>query len=308
MFTESANLAIVRTELDTVFFQQFAYDGTDPGIATARTGQIFKEVPIDRLQYIGEINSDVGLWPKIGEVQTVPTATPRVTNKWTVQVADFASSIELSKNLFDDNMHGVWSTDVAKFGRKALISQDQNAFQLFINSFTTQLSADGVSLINSAHPLIQGGTTSNVVTRALSSATLNNGIVALRTQVDQNNVIQGGVPSILLVPSELFKTALEVTESALVSDSGNNALNVYRSAYGIQVWTSPYLSAAAGGNAKAWWLLTRDHSVIRVVRQGIETALRDWRYSNNRTYLYQGNFREEVYAPDYSGIVGANPS
>jgi hypothetical protein len=305
MFTESQNLAIVRTELDTVFYQQFAYDGTDPGIATARSGQIFKPVSIDNLQYIGEINSDVGLWPKIGEVQVVPTATPKVTNKWTVQVADFANSIELSKNLFDDNMHGVWSNDVSKFARKATITQDQNAFNLFKNSFTTQLTADGVSLINAAHPLIQGGTTSNVVTGALTSTTLNNGIVKLRTQVDQNNVIQGGVPSILLVPSELFKTAIEVTESALVSDSANNALNIYRSAYGMQVMTTPYLSAAAGGSATAWWLLTRDHSVIRVIRQGIETALRDWRYSNNRTYLYQGNFREEVYAPDYAGIVGS---
>lgn len=202
-------------------------------------------------------------------------------------------------------MHGVWSTDVAKFARKALISQDQNAFGLWRNAFTTQLTADGVSFINSAHPLIQGGTTSNLVTGALNSSTLNNGIIALRTQVDQNNVIQGGVPSILLVPPELFKTAIEVTESALVSDSANNALNVYRSAYGMQVWTSPYLGLAAGGSATAWFLLTRDHGVIRVVRQGIETALRDWRYSNNRTYLYQGNFREEVYVPDYSGVVGS---
>lgn len=306
MFTESQNLAIVRTELDTVFFQQFAYDGTDPGIATAKTGSIFKEVPIDRLQYIGQINSDVGLWPKIGETQTVPTATPKVANKWTVQVADFANSIELSKNLFDDNMHGVWSNDVAKFARKASITQDDNAFNLWRTAFTTQLTADGVAFISASHPLIQGGTTSNLVTGALTSTTLNNGIIKLRTQVDQNNVIQGGVPSILLVPPELFKTAIEITESALVSDSANNALNIYRSAYGIQVWSSPYLGAAAGGSATAWFLMTRDNSVMRVVRQGIETALRDWRYSNNRSYLYQGNFREEVYAPDYCGVVGSS--
>jgi hypothetical protein len=294
MFTEQQNLAIVRTELDTVFFQQFKYDATDPTISTARDGQIFKEVPIDRLQYIGQINSDVGLWPKIGETQTVPTATPKVANKWTVQVADFANSIELSKNLFDDNMHGVWSTDVAKFSRKAQITQDDNAFALWRNSFTTQLTADGVAFISASHPLIQGGTTSNLISGALDSSTLYTAIVALR-----------GVPSILLVPPRLWKKAMEITDSALVSDSANNALNVYRSAYGFIVKSSPYLGLAAGGSDTAWWLMTPDNSVIRVVRQGIETALRDWRYSNNRTYLYQGNFREEVYAPDYAGVVGA---
>ncbi len=69
--------------------------------------------------------------------------------------------------------------------------------------------------------------------------------------------------------------------------------------------SSPYLGAAAGGSDTAWFMLTRNHSVSRLVRQGIETALRPWQYSNNRTYLYQGNFREEVYVPDYSGAVGS---
>jgi hypothetical protein len=41
-----------------------------------------------------------------------------------------------------------------------------------------------------------------------------------------------------------------------------------------------------------------------LIRQGIQTALRDWTFSNNRTYLYQYNFREAVYAPDYIGVVG----
>jgi len=203
-------------------------------------------------------------------------------------------------------MHGVWSHDVADFALKARVTQDNNAFKVFRNAFTTQLTPDGVAAISAAHPLIGGGTTSNLISGALSSTTLNTAIVALRNQVDQTNVVLGGVPSMLLVPSELFKLATEITESALISDSANNALNVYRSAYGITVWASPQLSAAvAGGSATAWFLMTRNNGVIRIVRQGIETALRDWRYSNNRTYFYQGNFREEVYVQDYSGLVGS---
>jgi hypothetical protein len=57
-----------------------------------------------------------GKWKKIGEVQTVPTATPKVRNKFTVAVADFADGIQLSKNLFDDNMHKLisWLTFAKK--------------------------------------------------------------------------------------------------------------------------------------------------------------------------------------------------
>lgn len=305
MFTEAQNFAIVQTELDTVFFQSFEYDGTNPGIATAQTGALFKPVTTDHAAYIGEINKGTGLWNVIGETQTVPTSTPSVRNKYTVLVKDFADSIELSKDLFDDNMHGVWSNDVREFARMARVSQDDNAFALFRNAFTTTLTADGVAFFSAAHVLIGGGTTSNLITGALSDTTFNNAIVSLREQKNQAGVILGGVPTILLVPPKLFKYATQLTESALVADSANNAINVYRSAYGITVYSSPYLGLAAGGSDTAWYMMTPQHSVSRLIRQGIETALRPWQYSNNRTYLYQGNFRESVFVPDYAGAVAS---
>ena len=305
MFTEAQNLAIVRTELDTVFFQNFDYDGTNPGIATAQTGELFRVIPSDRLAYIGEVSKTTGLWSAIGEVQTVPTQTPKVTNKYTINNLDFANGIELSKDLFDDNLHGVWSQNVKDFAMKARVTQDQNAFKLFRNGFTTQLTADGVAIFSASHPLIGGGTTSNLLSGALNTSTLNNGFVALREQVDQAGTILGGVPAYLVVPPKLLKTAVEITDSVLISDSANNAVNFYRSMLGINVLSSPYLGAAAGGSDTAWFLLTRNHAMSRLVRQGIQTALRDWYYSNNRTYFYQGNFREEVFCPDYSGAVGS---
>lgn len=305
MFTEAQNFAIVQTELDTVFFQNFDYDSTQPGIATAQTGVIFKPVTTDHAAYIGEINKGTGLWNVIGETQTVPTDNPSVRNKYTVFVKDFANSIELSKDLFDDNMHGVWSEDVKDFAMKARVTQDDNAFALFRGAFTTTLTADGVAFISASHALIGGGTISNVISGALSDTTLNNAIVAIRQQKDQSGVVLGGTPSILLVPSPLFKLATQLTESALIADSANNAINVYRSAYGITVYSSPYLDLVAGGSDTAWFLMSNNHSVSRLVRQGIETALRPWQYSNNRSYLYQGNFRESVFVPDYAGAVGS---
>lgn len=305
-FLESNNFAVVQTELDDVFFQTFRYDATSPGIATALTGGLFKQMNIDRAAYIGEINKPVGLWSKVGEIQQIPQSTPQVTNKYTQYVQDFANSITLSKNMFDDNMHETWSQNVREFARAARYTQDNYAFSLFRNAFTTTLTADGVSFINSAHPLIGGGTTSNLVSGALTDTTMNNAIVALREQKNQAGVVIGGVPKYLLVPSKLFKTAIQLTESALVADSANNALNVYRSAYGFMVYSTPYLGAAtSGGSDTAWYMLTEDHSVSRLIRQGIETVLTPWTVSTNRTYVYQGNFREEYFVPDYSGAVGS---
>lgn len=308
MFTEAQNAAIVRTELDYVFFQEFEYDSAQPAIATAQTAELFKPQNTTHAYEIFEIFKGVGLYSQTGEVGNVPLDVPKVANKVTVQVLDWTKGVELSKDMFDDNMHGVWARIVQDMAHKARVTQDYNAFAVFRGAFTTTLTADGIALISASHVLLNGATYSNVIGTGigLTSTSINTGIIKMRQQPDQAGVILGNVPAILLVPSALFKTALELTDSALVADTGTNAINVYRSAYGFRVVTSPYLDNATGGSDTAWFLLARNHSVTRLIRQGIETNLRGWEFSNNRTYFYQANFRESYYVPDYIGIVGAS--
>lgn len=186
-------------------------------------------------------------------------------------------------------------------------TQDYTAFGLFRLGFTTALTADG-NAIFSTHTLIGGGTQVNNASGAssvLSPTSLNTAITSLVEQKDQAGVIRGSSPAVLLVPPALWKHAREITDSALIADSGNNNVNVYRSALGITVWTSHWLGAAAGGSDTAWFLLARRHGFTRLIRQGIETALTDWRYSNNLTYFYQANFRENYFCADYAGSYGS---
>lgn len=305
MFTEAQNFSIVQTELDEVFFQEFQYDASEPQIATARSSELFKPQATDHAAYIGSVNMGVPLFALTSEVGQVQSVVPAVRNKYTILVNDYTQAIQISKDLFDDNMHGVWSEEVKDMALKARVTQDYNAFGLFRNAFTTTLTADGVAAVSASHTLISGGTTSNITTGPLNATNLNTAIVALRQQVDQRGVILGNAPSILLVPSALYKTAIEETESALTADTANNAVNVYSAKYNLKVMTSPYLDAVAGGSDTAWFLLARNHSVRRLIRQGIETALTPWQYSTNRTYNYQANFRENYFITDYSGLVGS---
>lgn len=307
MFTEAQNFSIVQTELDKVFFQRFDYDDTFPGVAHATTAEIFKPQETTHAAWIQSINKGSGLFPAIGETATVPLSTPHVTNKQTTQIATFAQGIDISKQLFDDNMHGVWAEDVRDFADQAKNTQDYNAFALFRNGFTTALTADG-SAIFSTHTLIGGGTQANNASgagSALSPTSLNTGLVSMVEQKNQAGVISGSTPAVLLVPPALWKHAREITDSALIADLANNNINVYRSALGITVWTSHWLGAVAGGSDTAWFLLAKRHGFTRLIRQGLETALTDWRYSNNLTYRYQANFREAYFCADYAGSYGA---
>lgn len=282
---------------------------TFPGVAHATTSEIFKPQETTHAAWIQSINKGSGLFPAIGETQTVPLSTPHVTNKQTTQILTFAQGINISKQLFDDNMHGVWAEDVRDFAVKAKVTQDVTAFGLFRNGFTTALTADGVSIFNASHPLIGGGTQSNTASgasSALSPTSLNDGLVNLVQQKDQSGVVMGNTPAVLLVPPALWKHAREITDSALIADSGNNNVNVYRSALGITVYVSPYLgTATSGGSDTAWFLLATRHGFTRLIRQGIETALVDWRYSTDLTYWYQANFRENYFCADYAGSYGA---
>lgn len=304
MFTGNQNLALVRTELDNVFFQTWNKP-QGPSFASAETGDLFKQINWTLKEYIFELYKGSELADAIGETQTVPLTTAKIDYKKIVTILDFAKGEEISKNLFDDGKFDVWTRTVEDMAAKARITQSSNAFKIFRGAFTTTLTADGVSLINSAHPLIGGGTQSNLVTGAISPSTLNDAMVSLMQQKDQAGVVIGTMPSILLVPIALFKKALEITESEMIADSANNNINVYKSQMGVRIYTSPYLGAAAGGSDTAWFLLAPNHTIYRVVRQGIQTAMRDWSESNNRTYFYQYNFREEVFAGDHIGAVGS---
>ena len=305
MFTSADNAAITRTELDTVFFQAFEHADSDGAysMATAENGKVFRQIPIDRAAYIGQINKGSGLWKKIGEISQVPQSTPAVANKFTVVVNDYADGIELSKNLFDDNMHGVWSEDVRQFALMARVTQDQEAFSIFRTATSTTLTPDGVAMCSASHPLIGGGTQSNITAGPLSRTTLKAAIKIMRLMKNQAGVVMGMTAKYLLVPVAEWDNAIEVTQSVLVSDTANNAVNVFRSVYGLEVMTTPYLGSEVGGSDTNCFLLAASHGIIRVVRQGVQTALRPWEMSTNRTYFYQGNFRETVYVTDYSGLV-----
>lgn len=317
MFTEQQNLLIIRTELDSVFFQYFDDQQAMPGRATAQSGDLFKPVTITNGAYIYAVNRGVTLFDRVDELVSVPQDVPKVTNKATVYPAKFAKTIILSKELFDDNMHGVWQKDVQDMADKARITMDFTAFGIFRGAFGTTLTPDAVSVVNTGHPLIGGGTTSNRVVTAnitgaastvLTTDALNAAVISLSKQVDQTNVIRGSAPTILLVPPELFMKATQLVESALVPENGNNSVNVFSMKYQLKVMTSPFMSLQADGTGSgtAWFLLGRNHSISRLVRQGVETALVPWQYSDNVSYAYKANFRENYFVQDYTGIIGAS--
>lgn len=198
-------------------------------------------------------------------------------------------------------------------------TQDANAFKIFRGAFDTTLTADGAALIG-AHTTIGGATVNNEIvtadvsgasSTALTTAAFNVAMQRLATTKSQAGVPLQCLGDILLVPVALYTSARQIAVSALVPENGNNGVNVFAMDYTVKVYQSVWLGTAGAdainaGSNTAWFLMdSKRHAIRRFVRQGIQTALRGWEMSNNRTYYYQANFREEVFVPDYIGVVGA---
>jgi len=304
-FSSSLNPNVVKTALDDVFYQEWDYQA-HPGYADATSGLIFMQDSTDRQAEILETFKGVSLWEERAEEEDVASDDPRITNTKTHTVTNFAKSVDIPKNFFDDNLHGAYEKMVRDMARKGRLTRDDNAMALYRNSFTTTLTADGVSLINDAHPLIGGGTEDNKLTDALSESSVYDAVVKLAEQKDQAGVVSGNVARTLLVPPALFKLACEILDSEFRSDTANNDLNVYVAKYGIYIQTSNRLGAAVGGSDTAWWLLADNFGIYRWVRQGIVTDLVPYQFQRNNNYIYKGEFREVVSAQDYVGIVGSD--
>lgn len=304
-FNSALNPNVVKTALDKVFFQEFSLFA-GPGEATVETPAIFKQDSMDSSAVIEEVFKGVGLWTEKGQEQDVASATPRVSNQITFTAVTFAKSVDIPKEFFDDGKHGVYERMVRDMGETARITKNMTGFGIYRNATGTTLTADGVALGSASHTTINGDTVSNILTSsALTETTLNNAIVKLAEMKAQDGTIRGTQIACLLVPPALFKKAKEITASELRSATANNDMNVYKGIYGIEVYTSPYLGAAAGGSDTTWFALGRNHSITRWTREGVSTYLNDYTATRNHNYVYGGRYRETYGALDYSGIIVA---
>ena len=73
----------------------------------------------------------------------------------------------------------------------------------------------------------------------------------------------------LVLPPQLRKEGLETTQSTLVPDTANNAINVYRDGMGTDMMVSTFLGAAASGSDTRWAVIIPQRAkLIHFTRQG----------------------------------------
>lgn len=160
----------------------------------------------------------------------------------------------ITKELYDDEQYGIIN-DIPRFlARGMRETMELTHFDVFNNGFTSEQSADGLSIFNTSHVMGRTGTVlsnrgQSGVTYALSQTSLENACIFISDWTDDSDlkILVKGVK--LLVPTALQFTAQKILETEYEVNSANNTINPIRGK--MMPIVSPYLT-----DSDAWFVVT----------------------------------------------------
>jgi hypothetical protein len=180
----------------------------------------------------------------------------------------------LTKVLMEDGDHIRIGSTFSKHLAQSMIETKETLCANLLNfAFTPgYVGGDGVTLINSAHPISQGRSFSNQVSTAaaMSQTSVEQMLIQVRSAVDNNGKRIRLKAEQLIVPPALEFQAEVILKSVLRSGSADNDLNPIKSTgmlpNGAHVVTR--LSSS-----KAWWIQTNaENGLMLVMRRPLERS------------------------------------
>lgn len=196
--------------------------------------------------------------------------------------------------------YAMWLTFTAGY------TLEKRAANVYNNGFTTELTADGVSLFNTAHPLVRGGTAANRSSSDpdLSWTALKNAIVDLGTQTkhDSGQIALATQDLILYVPPALEMLADRIVNSSGLPGSSDNDRNAIKSRRDIKIVVNPLLT-----DTTAWFLVASNkkmHGVKAYERVPME-QMEPETDPRTKSRLYPLRFRYSFFADTWQNTWGS---
>lgn len=272
----------------------------------SRREALFKIVSHDRDIWQASEIHDMDLFSEIAEGSEYSFKRPKQGASKTLVISKFGLGFSISEEMVDDGKFDLIADMTRKLARSAKESQEIQAMSVFNNGFSSELSADGVSVFNSAHPLPSGGSFRNrlSVDSDLSTTALDTALSDFETQfVGDSGIIYNMMPKILLVHPSLKRYAREIVDSEQgKADTADNNLNPFLQD-NLMVMSSPHLT-----DPDAWFIQAAPvETGLRIVsRTPIETkaAGPDVGFSTD-SILYKSRYREKIGVTHAYGVFGS---
>lgn len=224
-------------------------------------GEVFTEImaPYPRSYYEEQVLSGFGMAPEIPEGMPVNYFSGQTAFYSRANYAVYGLGFALSRQLQEDGDHIAIGRVYTEHAAKSMVETEEtvyaNVLNYSFNNAYTGNPGDGVSLVNNSHPLINGGTWSNLLPTAanLSQSSIEQMLIQIWNATDLNGKKIGLQPKKLVVANQNGMQAEVILKSGLRTGTANNDINPVNSMNAIPGgWTrmsrltSPY----------AWWIQT----------------------------------------------------
>ena len=168
-----------------------------------------------------------------------------------------ALGFSITEEAIEDNLYDSLSKRYTKALARAMAYTKQvKASSVLNNAFAAGVTGgDGVSLCNSAHPLVSGGTNSNTFSTQsdLNETSLEAAIIQIAGWTDERGLLIAAKPRKLVVPPALMFVAKRLLDTELRVGTSDNDINALRAMGAISggYTVNHYLTDTNG-----WFLLT----------------------------------------------------
>jgi len=155
---------------------------------------------------------------------------------WTARYVHntIALGFSLTEEAIEDNLYDTLSARYTKaLARGMAYSKQVFAANVLNNGFNTggnYNGGDGVSLFNTAHPLVSGGTNSNTSSTSadLNETSLESAVIQIAAWTDERGLLIAAKPRKLVVPPNLMFVATRLLETELRVGTADNDINAIK--------------------------------------------------------------------------------
>lgn len=215
--------------------------------------QCFNVGPSSRAYEEEILMASFGAVPTKPEGEVLKMDEPIQGGSFRLTHQSYALGFQVSREMYSDDQYGKIKSVTGDFAASIKQTVEATAANILTNGFTATtgtITIDGVTLFNTAHPLLGGGTYSNRAATdiSLSVSGLQEIILLFDRMVNERGLIKRSVPSVLLIPPDLQYVAGEILNSAYKPNTGNNEVNVMQGR--LEPYMNHYLTSKT-----AWFVL-----------------------------------------------------
>ena len=143
-----------------------------------------------------------------------------------------AMGFSVTEEAMEDNLYDSLSARYTKALARAMAYIKQTKAAALLNTgFTSFNSGDGVTLFNTAHPTVGGGTNANklAVNADLNETSLEQAVIDIAAFTDERGLLIAARPRKLIVPPALMFVATRLLQTELRTGTADNDTNALRS-------------------------------------------------------------------------------